>query len=192
MDLPQDPLAFGVTLTTAESARSTEALVGVRRPFAALFLGSTWSSRLWFAERFAAVADGLARRGLGTVLLGGADVTAMAADIVGMTRTPITNLVARTSLRDSYGILEQARLAVGPDSGPMHLAAAAGTPVVSLWGATTPARSAPVGSEDLVLVGRVPCAPCYLRRCPVGHRCMTAITVERVLARIDTVLEGQR
>jgi heptosyltransferase-1 len=74
----------------------------------------------------------------------------------------------------------------------MHLAAAAGTPVVSLWGATAPARSAPFGSQDLVLVGRVPCVPCYLRRCPIGRQCMRDITVDRVMRQIDRVLAGTR
>jgi len=192
LELPPAALTFGITLTADELRRVDEIARGMERPFAALFLGSTWASRLWFADRFAAVADGLAARGFDTVLLGGRDVTEIAATVARVARVPVTNLVAQTSLRESYGILQRARLAVGPDSGPMHLAAAAGTPVVSLWGATTPARSAPAGSEDLVLVGRVPCAPCYLRHCPIGRRCMTAITAERVLGRIDAVLEERR
>ncbi len=89
-------------------------------------------------------------------------------------------------------MLARATVAIGPDSGPMHLAAAAGTPVVSLWGATTPARSAPFGSEDLVLVGRVTCAPCYRRTCPIDRQCMRAITPARVVALVERVLEGRR
>ncbi len=190
LELPPTPVTFGLTLTAAERSRVEEIVRPLARPFGALFLGSTWASRLWFADRFAAVAGGLADRGLDTVLLGGQDVAGIAAEVARL--VPVTNLVGRTNLRESYGILERARLAVGPDSGPMHLAAAAETPVVSLWGATTPARSAPAGSEDLVVVGRVPCAPCYLRHCPIGRRCMTAITAQRVLGRIDAVLEGRR
>jgi ADP-heptose:LPS heptosyltransferase len=192
LELPPRPPCFGITLTADEDARVQAALTGVPEPFAALFLGSTWSSRLWLPERFAAVADGLAARGVATVLIGGADVVAAAAVIARAAHGPATNLVGRTSLRESYGVLARARVALGPDSGPMHLAAAAGTPVVSLWGATAPARSAPFGSEDLVLVGRVPCAPCYLRHCPIGRKCMTDITTERVLRRLDAVLEGTR
>jgi heptosyltransferase-2 len=63
---------------------------------------------------------------------------------------------------------------------------------VSLWGATTPARSAPFGSTDLVLVGRVPCAPCYLRRCPIGRQCMRDITPARVMAQVTRALSGPR
>jgi lipopolysaccharide heptosyltransferase II len=192
LELPPAEPRFDVTLTTEEEASVTRLLAPVTRPFAALFLGSTWPSRLWFAERYAAVVDALAAQGLDAVLVGGADVRAHAAATVAASTTTPLDLTARTSLRESYGILARARLAIGPDSGPMHLAAAAGTPVVSLWGATTPARSAPAGSQDLVLVGRVPCAPCYLRRCPIGRQCMQDITPARVMAQVTRVLAGPR
>lgn len=192
LELPEGPLRFGITLGADEDARVAALLGALGRPFAALFLGSTWESRLWFPEGFAAVADALAAMDVATVLVGGADARALAAETVALARAPVLDLSARTSLREAYGVLARARVAVGPDSGPMHLAAAAGTPVVSLWGATTPARSAPFGSEDLVLVGRVPCAPCYLRTCPIGRRCMQALTPARVMAQVRRVLEGSR
>jgi ADP-heptose:LPS heptosyltransferase len=192
LELPPAAPRFDIRLTAAEDARAAELVAPLGRPFAALFLGSTWESRLWFAERYAAVVDALDARGLDAVLVGGTDVGPLAAATrAGATRPPL-DLTARTSLRECYGVLARARLAIGPDSGPMHLAAAAGTPVVSLWGATTPARSAPAGSQDLVLVGRVPCAPCYLRRCPIGRQCMRDLTPERVLAQVDRILTGRR
>src|SRR5262249_39971377 len=155
-------------------------------------LGSTWESRLWFADRYAAVIDALDGRGLDAVLVGGTDVGELAAATRHRSAHPPLDLTAHTTLRESYGILARARLAIAPDSGPMHPAAAAGTPVVSLWGATPAARSAPAGSQDLVLVGRVPCTPCYLRRCPIGRQCMRAITPERVMAQVARILAGER
>jgi ADP-heptose:LPS heptosyltransferase len=188
LELPPAAARFALRLTADEEARVHAHVAPLRRPFAALFLGSTWESRLWFAEGYAAVIDALDQRGLDAVLIGGTDVGALAAATIRRsTRAPL-DLTARTSLRESYGVLARARVAIGPDSGPMHLAAAAGTPVVSLWGATTPARSAPAGSQDFVLVGRVPCAPCYLRRCPIGRQCMRDITPARVLAQVDRIL----
>jgi ADP-heptose:LPS heptosyltransferase len=100
-------------------------------------------------------------------------------------------LVGRTSLRDVIGILARATITVGPDSGPMHISSAVGTPVVSLWGATSPLRSAPWGSENLIVRGDVPCAPCYLRRCPIGRLCMERIRPQAVLSRVDDVLEKE-
>jgi lipopolysaccharide heptosyltransferase II len=192
LDLPAVAPRFDVRLRPEEDARVATLLATVTRPFAALFLGSTWESRLWFAARYAAVADALDAQGLASVLLGGADVAELAAATLERTTRPPLDLTNRTTLRETYGVLAQARVAIGPDSGPMHLAAAAGTPVVSLWGATTPARSAPFGSEHLVLVGRVPCAPCYLRRCPIGRQCMRDITAARVVAQVERVLAGTR
>jgi heptosyltransferase-2 len=71
----------------------------------------------------------------------------------------------------------------------MHIAAAVGTPVVSLWGSTSPRRSAPFASEDLALVGQVACQACYLRRCPVGRLCMQQIAVDEVVRTIEAALE---
>jgi len=192
LELPPAAPRFDLTLTAEEHARVDALLAAVAGPFAALFLGSTWPSRLWLAESFARVADGLAARGLASVLIGGGDTLALAAELARGTGAAVLDLAGRTTLRESVGVLARARLAIGPDSGPMHLAAAVGTPVISLWGATTPARSAPYGSEDLVVVGRVPCAPCYLRECPIGRRCMRAITPARVLAQAARVLEDRR
>ncbi len=192
LELPPEPPRFDLRLTGAEDARVRAVLAPLTRPFAALFLGSTWESRLWFAERYAAVIDALDAHGLDAVLVGGTDVRALAAATLRRATRPPLDLTAQTTLRESYGVLARAAVAIGPDSGPMHLAAAAGTPVVSLWGATTPARSAPAGSQDLVLVGRVACAPCYLRHCPIGRQCMQDITPERVLAQVGHVLDGTR
>jgi lipopolysaccharide heptosyltransferase II len=192
LELPETAISFGITLAPEEEDRVGALLQPLGRPFAALFLGSTWESRLWFAERFAAVIDACDVLGLDTVLVGGADARETARRTIALARRPPLDLTAATSLRECYGVLARARIAIGPDSGPMHLAAAAGTPVVSLWGATTPARSAPYGSEDLVVVGRVACAPCYLRDCPIGRQCMQSITPARVLAQIRRVLDGHR
>src|SRR6266404_1601101 len=189
LELPEEAPRFGITLRSDEEARVDALIAPLGRPFAAFVAASTWESRLWFPEGFAAVGDALDARGMDTVILGGADARPIAAATAALARRPPLDLSGQTSLREVYGVLARARLAIGPDSGPMHLAAAAGTPVVSLWGATTPARSAPFRSEDFVLVGRVPCAPCYRRRCPIGRQCMQAITPARVLAQVSRILE---
>jgi hypothetical protein len=63
---------------------------------------------------------------------------------------------------------------------------------VSLWGATSAARSAPFGSEALAIGGSAPCAPCFLRDCPIGRVCMRDITVDTVVARSATALAPAR
>lgn len=93
-----------------------------------------------------------------------------------------------TSLREAVGILSRASVAIGPDTGLMHLSAAVGTPVVSLWGATSSARTGPFGYGDLVIQGKASCSPCYLRRCPIGRVCMRSIEVEQVAAMVGKAL----
>ena len=85
-------------------------------------------------------------------------------------------------------LVARCALAFGPDSGALHLAAAMGTPVVSLWGATSAARSAPFGWERLAVQGVSPCAPCFLRECPIGRVCMHSITVDMVVEKAAQVL----
>src|ERR1051325_1985937 len=82
----------------------------------------------------------------------------------------------------------RAQFSVGPDSGLMHLSAAVGTPVVSLWGPTDPERTGPYGFDDLVVRGRAPCAPCYVKTCPIDRVCMETIKSGAVLAKIDAAL----
>jgi heptosyltransferase-2 len=78
-------------------------------------------------------------------------------------------------------ILAECTVACGPDSGPMHISAAVGCPIVSLWGSTAPERSAPWGFADFAIRGEIPCHPCYLRRCPIGGECMRRIAPQTVV-----------
>jgi len=124
--------------------------------------------------------------------LGGQSEAAFAQEVSKAVGGGVTNLSGQTTLRDLIGIFTRARLALGPDSGPMHLAAATGTPVISLWGATSPLRSAPWGSEALVLQGSAACSPCYVRHCRIGRVCMQRIRPEQVLEVARKVLEEER
>lgn len=187
LELPATPVSFDLRLRADEEGRVGSLLAGVGGRFAVLFTGSTWPSRSWFPLPAATLCRELRSRGLAVVLIGAAADEPFARQVVDA-GAEVVNLVGRTSLRDVIGILQRATIAAGPDCGPMHIAAAVGTPVVSLWGATSPARSAPHGSENLVVRGDVPCAPCYLRRCPIGRLCMEEIRSEAVLARVEDAL----
>jgi ADP-heptose:LPS heptosyltransferase len=190
LGVPAAPVTFGLWLNDAEERRVEELLAGVPLPFVAAYVGSSCESRLWFGARTAAVADMLAARGVGVVLLGGPDDVEFGAAVAGAAGGPVRDLTGRTGLRDLIGIFRHAHAAFGPDSGPMHIAAAVGTPVVSLWGATSPARSGPWGSEAHAIIGSAPCGPCYLSRCPIGRLCMEHISVDAVCAKLIAVLDA--
>jgi lipopolysaccharide heptosyltransferase II len=187
--VPPVPVAFGLAPTADEERRATELVAGLPEPVLAACIGSSCPSRRWFPERTAAALDALTERGGGSaMLLGTADDAAQAAAIVAATRAPVRDLVGRTSLRGLLAVLARSALAFGPDSGALHLAAAVGTPVVSLWGATSAARSAPFGSQRFVVEGEAPCRPCFLTGCPIGRVCMRAITPEIVVERAREAL----
>jgi ADP-heptose:LPS heptosyltransferase len=182
LGLPPVPVGFGLAPTAAEAREAAAFTAGLERPTVAASLGSSCPSRRWVPERTAAVLAALrARHGAAAVLVGTAADAEFARATLRATDGSVRDLVGRTSLRQLLALLAHVDLAFGPDSGALHLAAAVGTPAVSLWGATSAARSTPFGSEALVATGRAPCAPCFLRACPIDRVCMREIMVETVV-----------
>ena len=189
LGLPDGPVEFGLAASSTEEAAAERLLAGVDGPIVGASLGSTCPSRRWWPERTAAVLDRLYDEGrTGSVLLGTTADAEFAGAVVTRMRTPIRDLTGRTTLRELLAVLGRMRVVIGPDSGALHLAAAAGVPVVSLWGATSPSRSTPWGSEPFVVRGEAPCSPCFLKTCPIGRVCMERVDVVSVLEHAREVL----
>jgi heptosyltransferase I len=194
LDLPEAPIEFGLRLSPAEDCAARALVAGVPRPILGVILGSSWPSRIYFPESVAEVIRGLAfpvegSPALFPVLLGSRDEQKLAASVMDhLGEVPVLDLTGRSSLRDLIGIFGECALAFGPDSGPMHLAAAVGCPVVSLWGSTAAERSAPWGFSDLAIRSEIPCHPCYLRECPIGRECMRRIAPEAVVEMVRRAL----
>jgi ADP-heptose:LPS heptosyltransferase len=101
----------------------------------------------------------------------------------------LLNLVGKTTLLELTALLKAAVAGVGPDSGPGHLAAAVKTPFVTLFGPTSPQRTAPFGYEQLVVEAGLSCAPCYKKRCPDRNRqCMYSIHPDAVMEKVSMAL----
>jgi heptosyltransferase-1 len=199
LGLAPAPVEFGLVASAAERARAAAMLEGAPRPLLAVILGSSWPSRIYFPDSIAAVIRELATSRDGSpalfpVLIGsGRGEVALAEQVTAnLAGAPMLNLAGRTGLRDLVAIFAECAVAFGPDSGPMHIAAAAGCPVVSLWGATAPERSSPWGFADLALTGAIPCHPCYLRECPIGRECMRRIAPAEVAAALKRALAAPR
>ena len=194
LGLPAAPIEFGLEPTDAEHRRAHEFLIDAPRPLLAVILGSSWPSRIYFPESIATVIRRLATPdgdapALFPVLLGASDESTLAAQVVEQLRdVTVLNLAGRTTLRDLAPILMQCAAAFGPDCGPMHIAAAVGCPIVSLWGSTAPERSAPWGFAEFALRGEIPCHPCYLRQCPIERECMRRIAPGEVAATVRKAL----
>ncbi len=197
LSLPATPIEFGLELPPEEDRRAREFVAGAPRPLLGVILGSSWPSRIYFPESVAEVIRGLAfsvegSSGLFPVLLGGRDEQGLAAAVIDhLGQLLALDLTGRTSLRDLIGIFAECAVAFGPDSGPMHLAAAVGCPVVSLWGSTSPERSAPWGFADLTIRGEIRCHPCYLRECPIGRECMRRISPETAVNTVRRALNAR-
>ena len=152
-------------------------------------------AKQWPPERYAALIGRLAvERGATAVIVGSAGDHEAGAEIErrlerdglqridqGSGRARWVNLIGRTDLPLVTAVMASCRVFVSNDSGAMHLAAAAGSRVVAVFGPTIEEETAPLPlGAHRVLTAPVWCRPCMLRECPIDHRCMTGITVERV------------
>jgi heptosyltransferase-2 len=202
--LPAAPdVSWPVSAVLREAARARLAEAGVTGSFAAAHIASfAHAAKRWDLARFADVFDALAaRRGLTTVLLGSAGEKAVNAEAASLAKKArVYDLSGRTSLPEALGVLAEARLFLGNDSGLAHLAGAAGTPSVVVFGSTDPDATRPWDgprpdgkSVRLALARRrTLCAPCRFDVCPIDHACMTGVTPEDVLAAVNKVLADER
>jgi heptosyltransferase-2 len=163
-------------------------LLGEAGPWIGLNPGAFFgSAKRWLPERYAAVGDSLARsQDARVVVLGSAADRPLGEAVAAMMRTPARVLCGRTTLGELAGVLSQLELLVTNDSGPMHVAAALGVPLVAVFGPTDWRETAPVGNNHRLVREAVECAPCKLRVCPIDHRCMRRIDADRVA---DAALE---
>jgi heptosyltransferase-2 len=147
------------------------------------------TAKQWPPSHVARVVDGWIADG-GCVALVGAPADRVAATQVlahlaargqAGPAGPVIDLTGRTSLLTLAGVVRVASRVLANDSGAMHLAAALGTPTVTVFGPTQEKATAPLGPHR-ILTHEVWCRPCMLRECPLDHRCMTGVPPERVLA----------
>ena len=135
------------------------------------------TAKCWPPSRFAEVANRLSSRFDADVILFGtaAEASASSAIAADMRRPPV-DLTAQTKIADLPALFSRCHLFIGNDSGAMHLAAAAGLPIVAIFGSSDPRGTAPVTPRCTVVQEKPHCSPCFLRRCPIDHRCMTRVT----------------
>jgi ADP-heptose:LPS heptosyltransferase len=136
-----------------------EALKSVagRRGYVTLSVRGTKRNRTWPARSAAVFAEGAAELGMGTVYVGGEEDRQVAEEIARASRVPIAVLAGRLSLLESLAVIAGARAAVAVDSGPMHLAALVGTPVVALFGPADPGKYRPWTTRSAIVSVRAPC-----------------------------------
>jgi ADP-heptose:LPS heptosyltransferase len=170
-----------VPLRASEAARkSVEIKLKGMKDYVVINPGGNWVTKNWHPERYGELAQRLMRDGLPVAVTSGPGEEDMVRTIVRTAGNGIHQVP--TNLEELVALCEKARLFVGGDTGPMHFAAAAGTPIVAIFGPTSSDRNGPFRREDVVVERRLPCRPCYERdKCPLEHwECIVDITVDQV------------
>ena len=146
-------------------------------------------AKRWFSDRYAALADRLIDEvKADIVLVGSREEQTLAQEIQTLAQHPLKILTGQTDLLSLMGVLSRCDLFVTNDSGPMHLAAAQGTPQVALFGSTDEVATGPFSSKARVLHKHVECSPCLLRECPIDLRCFSRMAVDEVYDAVHAAL----
>jgi heptosyltransferase-1 len=148
-----------------------------------------WTTKLWDEERFSKLAERLREELSCKVLFTGSpsDRT-LIETIVRRLDPPPVNLAGRTTLRELAYLYSRCRLVIATDTGPMHIAAAMGIPVVALFGPTAPWRTGPYGKGHTVIRKKLECGPCFRKKCS-DPTCMKSITVEDVFDTVKKLMD---
>jgi len=147
------------------------------------------SAKCWLPERYAAVADRLiSEHDADVIFFGGAGEEEIGEKIQSAMRGRAISLVGKTRVSELAPLLSRCSVFLGNDSGAMHVAAAVGLPVVGIFGPTEPEGTSPVTPQFTLIREPVSCSPCFLRKCPIDHRCMTRIEADRVFRAVSGCL----
>ena len=155
--------------------------------------GASCPSKIWPVERYSEVADCLHERyGLRVVVVGGRQQAYLAQRVVEGMKHPAINIAGKTSVGQLAALLKECDLFLSNDSGPVHIASAVGTPVVSIFGRAqkglSPLRWGPTGSRDRALHQDVGCIQCLAHNCRKEFLCLRSITADAVISAAASIL----
>jgi lipopolysaccharide heptosyltransferase II len=174
-----------------DEGRAALARAGVQlRPAVGLLPGAAWgASKQWPPELFGRLVPLLMDGGARPLVVIGPGEETLAAAISEAAGLDVPTVGPELDVAGLFGLLSLLETAVCNDSGPMHLAALTGTPVVALFGPTDPRRTAPTGDGHRLLHQALECSPCFKPVCPLGHQdCLRGIGAERVAAEVFSLL----
>lgn len=181
------PTAIELPLHPQAAAATTVALaaIGGAKKYAVINPGAAWPNKRWPAERFGALAAQLrARRGLQSLVTWGPSERDLAERVIAASEGAAIAAPA-TAIADLAVIMRDAALVVSGDTGPLHIAAAMGTPLVGLYGPTWPERNGPWHPDDQVISRAGGCVCHHKRQCLRGAPCINEIEVTEVLTAVE-------
>ncbi|MDD5156029.1 MAG: glycosyltransferase family 9 protein, partial [Candidatus Omnitrophica bacterium] len=162
----------------------------------ALHPGASCPSKIWPHDRFAQTADSLAEKyGFKVIVVAGPKDIKLAQNTIKHMRQQAIDLAAKTSISQLASILKRCSLFISNDSGPVHMASALNTPVISIFGRNqaglSPKRWGPTGKRSRILHKEVGCIECIAHNCVKDFICLKAITVEDVVKVAEEILTNQ-
>ena len=184
----------GIPLEPAGSADTVAAIAhaGGRRGYIVINPGAAWPNKRWPAEQFGALASALqATTGLRSLVTWGPAERSLAEAVV-QASNGAASAAPPTSVSDLAVLMRDAALAVSGDTGPLHIAAAMGTPLVGLYGPTWPERNGPWDADDVVISRAGECVCHHKRQCLRGAPCINEITLADVVSACETRLRRSR
>lgn len=187
-----DRVEFEISLSKEDDDKAISLLMGLGiddgSDFVAVAPSARWETKRWGAGNFVRLANRLLKEnGVKAVFVGTRDDALVMAGAGEALIQKDASAFGMTSLKTLAAVLKRARVLVTNDSGPMHIAAAVGTPAVAVFGPTDPKRTGPYGGIHRVVMAGVPCAPCFRKICP-DAKCMSAVTVEMVYNEVLALL----
>jgi heptosyltransferase-1 len=177
-------IAFPLAIPRSSAAEAVAARAGTSG-YALINPGAAWPNKRWPPERFGAVAAAIRERhGLGSVVLWGPGEEAAASAIVAASHGAAEQ-APPTTITDIVAVAKGASLMVSGDTGPLHIAAAVGTPIVALFGPTRAERNGPWATSDISISRFDSCVCHYQRRCRRDRPCIDDISIEDVIAAVE-------
>lgn len=170
---------FVLPVDPAEAATVRELFAPLPRPVVAVAAGAKWVTKRWPPAHFVALLNRLGRGS--AVLVGASEDAALSAEVAAGLRMPAHDLTGKTPLPRLVAVLAAADVMLANDTGPLHVAAALGTPCVAPYLCTQTRRHGPYTSLGGGVETAVPCAGSYLKRCPHGFRCFADLTPDKLL-----------
>ncbi len=145
-----------------------------------------WKTKLWPERNFSELADRLVQEKKAVIIFSGSsDDRTLNRRVTKMMRQNAYNWAGEMSLKELAALAMLSDLFITTDTGPMHIAAAAGAKVLALFGPTAPWRTGPYGSGHIVVRTGIACSPCFKRKCEKNIECMQGIDVSDVMSRIE-------
>jgi heptosyltransferase-3 len=179
--LASEDLAY-VDEFLARAGLTQQFLVGVSA-------GGGWYTKRWGLDKYAELCDRLIKRYKATVILTWGPGQRQEVETIRSKMTGEPFVPPATTLRQLGALLQRCSITISNDSGPMHIAAAVGVPVLGIFGPTNPVLQGPYGSKHItVSKSDLDCLGCNLTKCPIGHPCMLELSVDEVMGGVERLL----